>query len=248
MLRYDKHLIIAGAGRAGTTFLIQLLTRLGCDTGMKPYEEPIDRKARAGCEWKLDEIHEAKTREEIQKFFRLSPWVIKSPDLSFWLKALLFGNLIEVGHVLIPVRDHYEAAMSRIDAGLQWPWTGADFESQSNANDQALGRIVEACVLAEIPFTFLKFPKLIQDPDYCWGKLQDAIAGFGGAWKPLYRSDREGLRPWVPFSVFRKEFLELADPEMPQHTHYQMELRLCREEHEDGTVRTGRHHLIYPAK
>jgi len=47
-------IIITGPGRSGTTFLVQLLTRLHFDTGWEPYREPYFNAQRAGCEIKLD--------------------------------------------------------------------------------------------------------------------------------------------------------------------------------------------------
>ena len=47
-------ILISGTGRAGTTFLVQLLTELGLDTG---YSDPervamtYSEQARAGLEW-----------------------------------------------------------------------------------------------------------------------------------------------------------------------------------------------------
>ena len=46
------HIIISGTGRAGTTFLVQLLTELGLDTGF-PKGQKIDQNSSAGLELDL---------------------------------------------------------------------------------------------------------------------------------------------------------------------------------------------------
>ena len=47
-----RHLVITGIGRCGTTFLVELLTYLGLDTGFDPasVRSGIDHVARAGLE------------------------------------------------------------------------------------------------------------------------------------------------------------------------------------------------------
>lgn len=49
----SNQVIISGTGRAGTTFLIQLLTCLGFDTGFANVEAAIDPNCNAGMEWDL---------------------------------------------------------------------------------------------------------------------------------------------------------------------------------------------------
>jgi len=62
-----RHVVISGTGRAGTTFLVALLTNLGFDTGFpeKEIERLKSETARAGLEHYI--------REEG------SPYIIKSP-------------------------------------------------------------------------------------------------------------------------------------------------------------------------
>jgi hypothetical protein len=46
-----KHLIISGTGRSGTTFLVQLYTALGLDTGFTDATAGVNRHCQAGLEW-----------------------------------------------------------------------------------------------------------------------------------------------------------------------------------------------------
>src|SRR5258706_14981308 len=68
------HIIISGTGRAGTTFLIQLLTELGLDTGF-PKGLTLDLNSRAGMELDIRDPH--------------APYVIKSPWLCDYLDDVL---------------------------------------------------------------------------------------------------------------------------------------------------------------
>ena len=64
------HIIIAGTGRAGTTFLVQLFTELGLDTGFskEDFLTKIDPISHGGLERSLDDANYEKL-----------PRVIKSP-------------------------------------------------------------------------------------------------------------------------------------------------------------------------
>ena len=167
----QKKIFIAGAGRSGTTFLMQLLTRVGLDTGFKPYQEPICLDTRAGCEFPFKmEGNEEDIRKEIRNY----PKVIKSPGISFLLTAMLDHKLMELERVLIPVRRLRESAESRVSVGLFWGVheNSKDVSSQHDVHAMALGQSIEACVIHEIPFTFLKFPKFVEQYEYCYDCLK----------------------------------------------------------------------------
>ena len=63
----SSHVIIAGTGRAGTSFLIQLLTRLKLNTGF--YDIQLDKKCNAGLEYQIEEI-------------KHWPYIVKNPRFS----------------------------------------------------------------------------------------------------------------------------------------------------------------------
>jgi len=92
-----SHVIITGTGRNGTTFLVELLTNLGFDTGFS-VNDIVSKKhkvARAGLEHDL-------RRENC-------PFIVK----GFFLEEELNRDDIAIQHVFIPVRDLYAAAESR---------------------------------------------------------------------------------------------------------------------------------------
>ncbi|MHA2066475.1 MAG: hypothetical protein ACXABY_19055 [Candidatus Thorarchaeota archaeon] len=105
LIARDKKLMILGAGRSGTTFLIKLLTRLGLYTGYYPYKEFELGNTRAGCEFgifslgemnqnfnssmtRLDETH----IQEVFDEFAAAPFVIKSPANSYWYFTIRFHS------------------------------------------------------------------------------------------------------------------------------------------------------------
>mgnify|MGYP000409602431 CR=1 FL=1 len=194
-------IIITGSGRAGTSFLVQLLTRLGEDTGFTPGDEPYSEKLRAGCEqYSITNLLNGDANREI---ITAAPRVLKSPDWALVLKDLLRYGWIEVDHVLIPFRDCEEAARSRLDVGLEWQCIITDdhdekLADQANIHALALGRTLEACWLFGIPHTVMAFPLLVQNGAYCYERLSRA-----------FELDRK---------EFQNVFRELARPEQVKWT------------------------------
>ncbi len=96
-----KHIVISGTGRCGTSFLVELLTHLGLDTGF-PLEKIERRKskvARAGLE------------KDIRK--PGAPYIVKSPWFCDYVEEVLARDDIVIEHVFIPMRNLHAAAESR---------------------------------------------------------------------------------------------------------------------------------------
>lgn len=222
LISRDGKLMILGAGRSGTTFLVKLLTRMNLLTGYVPYEEPNFGPSRAGCEFgifslgeinsfltasltKLDEVH----KQEVFDEFTNGPFVIKSPTYSWYVKVLCFHYKIKMGHIVIPVRDHREVARSRIGEGLEWPITLPDQDSQTLACDMMLGKAVETAVLADIPLTFIRFPDIVTNEPYCWFKVNSVLS--------------ETYDIHLDRNRFRNEFYNLSDPSMIKYSPRKLE-------------------------
>jgi hypothetical protein len=162
--------VIAGTGRAGTSFLVHFLEACGLDTGAT--EMPFDARARAGRERNL--LDES------------APYIVKDP----WLFAYcdqIDQSEVEVEALLVPVRELVAAATSRI---LQERITMADsFWADlppSDVNGMVIGGAVysldpldEARILAvgfhrlilwatarQIPLFLLEFPRIVNDAEY----------------------------------------------------------------------------------
>lgn len=193
----NKKILISGPGRSGTSFLIQLLTRTTGLTGYEPYKEPVSDEVRAGGEWK--EYSNITSLDDLKDKLQNCPTIIKSPSIPLYLKPFLLGGYLELAHCIIPVREHYDAAESRMGVDLHWPWAGKDLDSQAQANDIILGRTVEACILADVPITFTKFPRVVLDCDYCYTKVSIALEDIGVQIEP---------------SLFHEKFKELSRPDL----------------------------------
>jgi len=178
---------ITGPGRSGTSFLVQLLTRLGMDTGYEPYNEEFLDNLRAGCEYPGDYTSD----------FDKMPKYIKGPVWAYWLKYMVLNNITEIEHVVMPMRNLTESANSRLEVGLDFmldkeyiPRKGEHLlEIQENVLAMLTGKVVEACYLYGIPLTMMRFPRLVQDDAYCWLKVSEFAdvdyGDFEDKWKEL---------------------------------------------------------------
>lgn len=158
-------IIITGTGRAGTSFLVVLLTRLGLDTGYKPYIEDFNENIKAGCEYKIFSSDPKKQK----KLLNTHPRILKHPKFSQKLDAMVKNNLIKVDHLIVPVRDIKQAAQSRLKVKRRWRIKG--LATQEQVLTWVLGKITETAVKYNLPVTFINYPRLIQDPGYCFSKL-----------------------------------------------------------------------------
>jgi hypothetical protein len=194
-------IIITGPGRSGTTFVIRMLTRLGFDTGFKPKDEYYISKLRAGCEWNVPIDFDNDSPKKIRRALDKAPRVLKSPQWSFVIKGMVAMSVLEVDHVLVPLRDIDIAAASRLDVGLDWlvdpTLTGArKAQDQASIMAMALGRVIEACYVFNIPCTMMKFPLFVQDMDYCYTKMKHIAeieikrGEFKKWWKKLANPDQ----------------------------------------------------------
>ncbi len=180
---------------------MQLLTRMGEDTGFEPYNEPFAPDIRAGCEW--DAPDEAiTTKEDYMEAMGSLPRILKSPRWGLYLKAIMEKAAPKVDHVIIPLRDLDISARSRLSVGLDWQLEGLTIDDDNRVEAQAaslaiaLGRTIEACYLFKIPCTIMEFPLFVEDYTYCFQKLG-----------PIFRFGKYGKD-----GSFKEKFLELANP------------------------------------
>lgn len=184
-----RHIIISGTGRAGTTFLVQLLTQLGLDTGF-PKDQAIDTNSRAGMELDLRDSH--------------SPYIVKSPWICDYLDELLEGGEVVVEHAIIPVRDLYAAAQSRRHVASVAPenpagvpgglWHTSNPEDQEAILTGQLYKLIYALARHDVPVSLLLFPRFIHDPEYLFSKLKFLLGdieynAFRNAFQAVSRPD-----------------------------------------------------------
>ena len=181
-----RHLLIAGTGRAGTSFLVRYLTELGQETHYTLYgdDHGWNEEAQAGAE-----------DLPLSKVWPQLPYVIKSTWAVELIDQLLADNSIVLDAVIVPIRDLREAASSRTinefrnfaeqTAGstkLDQPWenwghTPGGVIYSMHPLDQArilahgLYRLLERLAAADIPVILISFPRFAEDADYLYHKL-----------------------------------------------------------------------------
>lgn len=155
----QHHVIISGTGRSGTTFLVQLLTELGLDTGFPdPNAQIREDRGHAGMEWTLRNNPTA-------------PYIVKNPNLCEHLPGILKNEDVAIDHAIIPIRDLYSAAESRRTVarkgrpGFLMPrrflgirkWRIRRPEEQESVLAQNFFRLVHTIAEHNIPMTLLFF-------------------------------------------------------------------------------------------
>ncbi len=178
--KQERHLIVAGTGRAGTSFLVRYLTELGLDTIVARNGDRAgwDAEANAGLENLL--IAGANL-----------PYVVKSPWISEYVDQILNEKQFKIDAFIVPVRDLVEAATSRVVLERRAihqhnPWMAGQLERawetyghtagglvySLNPLDQArllavqFHQLVLKASEAGIPLVFPVFPRIATDWDY----------------------------------------------------------------------------------
>ena len=176
----EKHLIIAGTGRAGTSFLVRYLTELGLDTTLARNGDRAgwDAEANAGLENLLVSGADL-------------PYVIKSPWISEYVEQILKEEQFKIDAFIVPVRDLVEVATSRVVLEQRAihqhnPWMADQLDRSwetyghtpgglvysLNPLDQArllavqFHQLVLKASEASIPLVFPVFPRIAADWEY----------------------------------------------------------------------------------
>lgn len=180
-----NRIVITGTGRCGTTFLIQLLTNLGYNTGYTPDEAQGELNKnpdlRGGIEHGLGSDRFSNSM------------IVKNPE---FLKVDKFKKVGDVRHVIIPIRNLQATAESR--GNQSGAYGGYCFgansvETQKTANAKLFYHFIEYLTSEEIPFTIMNFPRIINDQIYCFNSLRPIFADLN-------------------FNGFSQKFLDLANP------------------------------------
>jgi hypothetical protein len=171
--------VIAGTGRAGTSFLVQFLDACGLETAVE--ESEWDARARAGGESVLDAEAEL-------------PYVVKDPWLWTYCQSVDLDRLT-IDALLVPMRDLTDAAASRVlqervalaetpwpDRGVTGGATGGVIYSLSIADQArilAVGfhELLHWAVSNDIPTVLLDFPRTVEDREYLVTSLWPFLDG-----------------------------------------------------------------------
>lgn len=186
----DSHkihkVIITGTGRAGTTFLVQLLTALGLETGFKDIHEGVYDNCNAGMERDLIDSS--------------APYIVKNPSLCDNLAQILQTDEYAIDHAFIPVRNLDAATQSRIQVfnqnkpnggylrlllkGSKYKPIPGGLIDTDNPDEQRcilaqkLYNLIYTLTIHDIPHTFLHFPRIIKDDQYLYKKLAPIMGGI----------------------------------------------------------------------
>ena len=197
-----RHVVIAGNGRSGTTFLVHLFTALGIDTGFteESAQSSIDPLSNAGLEFNL-----------FRPDYENLPYIIKSPFFYKVADEILNNPKIEIENILIPMRKLEDAAKSRIriqslaeEKAQKTIREGLVPGGITGTNDKAeqelvLARQINELIISvaesEVPYTFISFPLLVTNPHYLYKKI-----GF--------------LIPEIKFDTFLEVFTKISKPEL----------------------------------
>ena len=178
-----RHVVITGTGRCGTSFLVELLSNLGLDTGFAPenIEKFKSKLARAGLE------HDIRNPN--------APYIVKTPWFCDYADEVVARDDIQIDHVFIPMRDLKAAAESRrfvtasavrkmpllkrirfnlfpkhIDGGVTVSAGQQETELLRQVYDLTL-----ALSKTMIPVTLMRFPQIVEDASYLFQKLQPIL-------------------------------------------------------------------------
>lgn len=169
-----SHCIITGTGRAGTTFLVLLLTELGLDTGFTKETAKLDPISKAGLEHNI--------------LSDSAPYIVKSPWLCDNIDEVVKVRTID--HAIIPVRDLGMATASRVRVtkcqGLKGriftvdggAWYKFSPKKQKNALAVQFTNLVYCLASNDIPITFLDFPRFLREPERLFRDLDFLLAGI----------------------------------------------------------------------
>ena len=184
-MRKRNHVIFTGTGRAGTTFLIALLTKLNLDTGFSAasLEGSIDKNGRAGLEGDI--------------FHPDAPYIVKSPNMSNYIEDILNNTDIIIDHIFIPIRNIDSVTKSRAyvseSALKNKSFVKRLFSSRRGhagglikTNDpkkqdvillRSLSNLLVGIAASSVPVTFIHYPMLMNDSAYLFEKLRPILAG-----------------------------------------------------------------------
>ena len=181
--------VVTGTGRAGTTFIMRVLTECGLDTGFTHRT------------WKRDYFRHCHAGMERNILLPNAPYIVKNPNLCETLPSILATGQFVIDHAIVPVRDLEAATLSRVSVGGQNSSVPGGLLNTSDpaAQKAVLGELFHQLMFTlaahEIPHTLLVFPRLAQDPDYTYKRLNFLLQD-------------------VSLAKFRRVFARVSDPEL----------------------------------
>lgn len=169
-----NRVIIAGRGRAGTSFLIWVLSELGLPTGLSSLE---CENLIFSCNCLLDlDICQCKAGLELPMN---AAYITKNPIYSTRIETYLQSGII-FDYVYIPRRSFYQVAKSRErnGRGNGGFWMASNVEDQEEQLMDIYTILISSLERNSIPYTILKFPMFVQNAIYCYEGLNFLMDRF----------------------------------------------------------------------
>lgn len=167
------HTIISGTGRAGTTFLVKLLTNVGLDTGYHEDQMETWSNCNAGLERDLRDNN--------------APYIVKSPWICDYIEEIVDNPSIAIDHAIIPMRvlaaaaesrRHVERSTKELPADCVLP-PGGLWHTTTNQQETVLAhqshKLFVGLAKTDARITLLHYPGLTQDPHYLFHKLRPIL-------------------------------------------------------------------------
>lgn len=157
-----NRICITGTGRAGTTFLVRLLTLLDLDTGYLKQDIVFNKKyISKNCNSGLEHYNRNNP-----------PLIIKDPTMIEYPEYFILQY--NISDVILPIRNYEEAASSREkhgnkDGGL---WNAKDKEEQLQVYYKYLSDLLYYASKYDVTIHLLDFVRMTQDPKYLYDRLK----------------------------------------------------------------------------
>lgn len=182
-----NHVVITGTGRSGTTFLVELLTHLGFETGFSA-DDIVSNKCELGRAGLESDIR----RED-------SPYIVKSPCFCDYAQEVIYREDIVIEHVFMPIRDLHAAAESRryvtetnvanlpavrrlshivrplSFAGGLWHTRSNKSGKQEEILLKQMYKLILLISDVKLPVTFMRYPRIVKDCPYLFEKLKPIL-------------------------------------------------------------------------
>jgi len=150
---------ILGSGRAGTSFLTNLLSNLGLDAGLSRLS--WYNNTRSGWEWNHIDVINGNPN---------SPYLIKNPHLTKEIDTLYKKYTIDC--VIVPIRYSEDYIKSR-------QRNFNDYSSTAETVEKENGHLLSKLAYYDIPFVVLVYPKFVKDWKYAHQKINEVMAIIG---------------------------------------------------------------------
>ena len=178
----DKKILIMGTGRAGTTFLVRMFTRLGFETGWTKdnYQNGISVGSNSGLEYM------ANLQAVIDNYDSRKIEVYKAPQYTYQLNDNRAQFVADKFIVIIPIRKFEESAKSREinnakkRDGNFYGMTNSgklvkSYLDQLENDHRVIANYIYFMTKFEIETIFLNFETMIRDPQYLFDKMSKIL-------------------------------------------------------------------------